>query len=255
MTAADVPYCKDLAAGRGWLRDDERWALLVDVGDVYGVDAPDGGLAGAVVLTRYGPKFAAIGMLLVAQRYARQGLGTRLMRHSLEQVDGVVQLTATENGRPLYEKLGFEALGTCTAYLGRPPEGPGLTRPAVAADMRGLVDLDAETFGADRAHLLARLPAFAKIRVADRAYGAAWRNGGLTMIGPVVADDVTTAQALITDLATGDVRLDITSFTPELEAWAARHLKRGASTTFMTHGGPPPGDQTRLYTPFSVATG
>ena len=48
--------------------------------------APDGGLAGAVVLARYPPALAVMGMLLVASRQGRRGVGRTLMQHVLAQV-------------------------------------------------------------------------------------------------------------------------------------------------------------------------
>ena len=63
------------------------------------------------MLTRYGSDLAAIGMMLVADRHGRKGLGGRLLRHALAQAgDAVVYLTATAYGRPLYERLGFRAI-------------------------------------------------------------------------------------------------------------------------------------------------
>jgi Acetyltransferase (GNAT) domain len=194
--------------------------------------------------------------MLVSRRRGRQGLGRRLMSHAIERVGGVVALTATDYGRPLYTKLGFEALGSSTTYVGELPAAAMRTRPATAADMGAIIERDAAAFGADRTRLLARLPGFARLRVAAHGYGAAWSNGGLTVIGPVVADDVDTARSLITDLAAGHtpIRLDIATHQPELATWAARHLTPGETTTVMAYGGTPPGDPTRLFTPFSVAT-
>ena len=125
LNAADLPACLDLAADRNWTREKHKWQLLFEVSDVYGLDDPaGGGLAGAVVLTRYGPDLAAIGMMLVAARYGRRGLGSRLMNHALEQAAGaVVYLTATEFGRPLYQRLGFRAVDVSVAHA-------GLLRPA-----------------------------------------------------------------------------------------------------------------------------
>ncbi|HEY3507409.1 MAG TPA: GNAT family N-acetyltransferase [Actinocatenispora sp.] len=255
LTPADVPDCQKLSADRGWSAADIRWALLVDVAEVFGIDAPDGGLAGAVVLTRY-DTYAAIGMMLVAKRYERRGLGRRLMSHAIAAADGVVALTATEFGRPLYERLGFAARGTSVTWTGRLPTAPETTRPV--DDVTDLLAYDRAVFGADRSRLLTRLPTGARIRAAAGGYGVAWDNDGTTLLGPIVADDLATAQALTTDLAAtadGPVRLDVTSAQPAFGAWSAAHLTRGAGTTIMSYGGPIPGDATRLYTPFSVATG
>jgi GNAT superfamily N-acetyltransferase len=256
LLPADVPACQALSADRGWLREDRRWALLIELAEVYGIDAPDGGLAGAVTLTRY-DTHAAIGMMLVAARYERQGLGRALMSHALAAAGGPVCLRATDTGRPLYETLGFGTDGSSVTYLGtlsgdRPDLPP--TRPARPADLPEILRLDADAFGADRSRLLRRLVELGRFRLAAGGYGASWRNGSYRLLGPVVADDVATAIALCTDLADGPVRLDIASYQPEFEAWAAERLSRGDRVSLMSTGGTPPGDVKRLFTPFTVAT-
>ncbi|BCJ31207.1 GNAT family N-acetyltransferase [Actinocatenispora sera] len=256
LTSADVPACQELSADRGWLREDRRWALLIELAEVYGIDAADGGLAGAVTLTRY-DTHAAIGMMLVAARYERQGFGRALMSRALAAAGGPVCLRATDNGRPLYEQLGFATDGSSVTYVGtlsgpRPDLPP--TRPAWPTDLPEILRLDADAFGADRSRLLRRLAGFGRLRIAAGGYGASWRNGAHNLLGPVVADDVATAMALCTDLADGPIRLDISSYQPEFEAWAADRLERGARVSLMSTGGTPPGDVKRLFTPFTVAT-
>jgi len=97
----DMPALVELTRDRGWLAGEAMWRLVLAAGDGFGIDAPDGGLAGAVAVTRYAPGLAVIGMLLVASRHARRGLGRRLMQHALAQVPGqLVYLHATPSGRP-----------------------------------------------------------------------------------------------------------------------------------------------------------
>lgn len=252
----DVPHCQELSADRGWLREDRRWALLIDVAEAYGIDASDGGLAGAVALTRY-PTHASIGMMLVARRYERQGLGRALMTRAIDAAGGPVCLRATDTGRPLYQRLGFRAGASSVTYTGslagaRPavPE----TREATPADLPVILAADLDAFGTDRSVLLRWLARVGRLRIAPGGYGAAWRNGPYTLLGPVVADDVDTAIALCVDLADGPVRLDVGSYQPEFESWVARRLAPRERVTLMSRGGTAPGDVKRLFTPFSVAT-
>src|SRR6202012_4134747 len=66
----DLKRCVALSVDRGWAPERAKWSLLLSASEVFGVDAPDGrGLAGAVVLTRWGPDLASVGMMLVAARY------------------------------------------------------------------------------------------------------------------------------------------------------------------------------------------
>jgi len=272
---ADLPHCVRLSVGRGWLPEKAKWSLLLEVAEVFGVDAPDGAdgdgaLAGAVVLTRYGAGLASVGMMLVAARHGRQGLGRALMEHLLAEAgDATVTLFATALGKPLYDKLGFRVIRRSTAFTGRftPATADNAamrTRPAGPADMAAIIDVDKAAFGADRSRLLERLPTFAEkllvLQAADgvKGFAAAWPNHTSTVIGPVVAPDAAAAQQLITGLAAdtrGQVRVDLDPDRPGLPAWAVRHgLRPAGLNPVMAYGDrPPPGDPARLFAPISVA--
>jgi GNAT superfamily N-acetyltransferase len=269
----DLRQCVALALDRGWSPEKAKWALLLEVSEVFGVDAPDGGLAGAVVLTRYGSRLASVGMMLVAARHGRRGLGRALMEHLLAEAgDATVILVATDLGKPLYDKLGFRTIRRNGIFFGPFQAATTIsnnskmrTRPAdPAADMPAILDIDKAAFGADRSHLLTRLPTFAaQLRVLETdgrvsGFAAAWRNDTTTVAGPVVAPDGAAARLLITDLATqvrDPIRLDLDPGRPELPDWAVRHgLDLVGLGTVMAYGAQdPPGDPGRLFTPISVA--
>ncbi|MFD4863829.1 GNAT family N-acetyltransferase [Streptomyces sp. NPDC058412] len=284
LTVDDLHRCADLSEDRGWLREDHKWGLLLAAGEGYGVDAPDGrGLAAACIVTRYGhtgagPELAAIGMVLVADRHARQGLGRRLMTHVCDDVLKGVPLTlhATPYGRPLYEELGFKTTGRAEMLKGtfRPEGTPGaystsLVRPATAGDLLGILRLDAEVFGTDRTHMITRLPAFAdQLIVAEDSsgdgtltgYAAAWPNMDTHVIGPLIAKDTGTAQSLVTALAAGTdrtLRTDVDVRHEELLGWLKdRGLGSVAFNAVMTRDIPGlPGDWTRRWAPLTVAAG
>lgn len=268
LGAADLPNCLALAQNRGWPAEEHKWRLLFAVGTVYGVDDPDGdGLAAAVVCTRYGPELAAIGMMLVAARHERQGLGARLMRHATAAAGvATTWLTATEYGRPLYEKLDFRVVDHCTQYGGHwYGVAPGDSRPVTDADLPAILAMDAEVFGADRSDVLRRMARFAdQFRVVSSAdgvagYGGAWRNVDNTVLGPVIANDADTAGALLADLAanvSGPVRLDLEHIRPGQIEWAVEHgLHAGPTTAVMIQGANLPGARARLYNPLMVAMG
>ncbi|EMF52585.1 acetyltransferase [Streptomyces bottropensis ATCC 25435] len=227
------------------------------------------------MVTEYGPvgspELSAIGMVLVAERYARQGIGRCLMRHVVTEM-GTTPLTlhATPYGRPLYEELGFKVTGQAEMIRGHfTPGAPDVsvrTRPATAEDLTTILRLDAEVFGTDRTHILTRLPAFAdQLRVAvenDRiiGYAAAWPNMDDHVVGPLIARDTRTAKALITSLAAHTerpLRTDIDVRHDELLAWAKeRGLASIAFNSVMTYGlSELPGDWTRRYAPLTVAAG
>lgn len=275
LTHRDLTACADLSEGRGWPREEHKWGLLLAAGTGYGVDDPEGGLVTACVVTEYGPvgrpDLGAIGMVLVAERHARQGIGRRLMRHVVSEM-GTTPLTlhATPHGRPLYEELGFKVTGRAEMVRGHFTSGgphPAVsTRPATAEDLTTILRLDGEVFGSDRTHILTRLPAFADhLRVAEDngriiGYTAAWPNMDDHVVGPLIARDTETAKALIVSLASHTdrpLRTDIDVRHEELLTWVkARGLVSVAFNSVMTYGlSELPGDWTRRYAPLTVAAG
>ncbi|USQ89334.1 GNAT family N-acetyltransferase [Streptomyces phaeoluteigriseus] len=275
LTHRDLVACADLSEDRGWPREEHKWGLLLTAGKGYGIDDPDGGLVSACVVTEYGPHgrpaLGAIGMVLVAERHARQGVGRRLLRH-ITSVMSTTPLTlhATPNGRPLYEELGFKTTGRAEMMVGRFSPGGSeprvSTRAATAEDLTTILRLDEEVFGTDRTPVIARLPAFAdQVRVAEDdgrivGYAAAWPNMDTHVVGPLIARDTETAKSLVASLAEHTdrpLRTDIDVRHEELLAWLKdRGLAPVAFNTVMTYGITElPGDWTRRFAPLTVAAG
>ncbi|MEW2178531.1 GNAT family N-acetyltransferase [Streptomyces sp. NPDC005406] len=286
LTRDDLVPCADLSEDRGWPRDEHRWGLLLAAGKAYGIDDPEGkGLMATCVVTPYGPDLAAVGMLLVAGRHGRQGVARHLMQQVIDSTTGTpLSLYATPAGRPLYEEIGFSAVGRTQRMDGRfrlpaqpdsqgtgsrpgPADAAGLTiRPATAGDLPAILRLDSEAFGLDRTHLLARLPAFADhLRVAEDGeelvgYAGLWPSAQSHVVGPLIARDTATAKLLVSSLAGATdrpLRADVDARHEELLTWLeACGLEPGSSTTVMSLGNPPsPGDWTRYFAPLSLATG
>ncbi|MFJ4810968.1 GNAT family N-acetyltransferase [Streptomyces longwoodensis] len=275
LTHRDLIACADLSEDRGWPREEHKWGLLLTAGQGYGIDDPAGGLMAACAVTRYGPQerpeLGAIGMMLVAERHARRGLGRHLLRHVVSAL-GPTSLTlhATPLGRPLYEELGFKTTGRAEMVSGRfLPGGPAPTVPtraATAGDLPAIIRLDGDVFGTDRTHMITRLPAFAdRLRVAVEdgriiGYAAAWPNMDTHVIGPLIARDTETARALVASLAAHTdrpLRTDVDVRHEELLAWLKeRGLASVAFNSVMTHGITElPGDWTRRFAPLTVAAG
>jgi GNAT superfamily N-acetyltransferase len=273
LTLRDLAACADLSEDRGWPREEHKWGFLLTAGKGYGIDDPDGGLVTACVVTEYGPwdrpALGAIGMVLVAARHARQGVGRRLMRHVVSTM-GTTPLTlhATPSGHPLYEKIGFKVSGRAEMLLGRFTPGQPLsrvaTRAATAEDLPEIIRLDEAVFGADRTHIVTRLPAFTdRLLVAEErgritGYAGAWPNMDTWVVGPLIAEDTETAKALVTALAASTdrpLRTDIDVRHKELLTWLKGHgLASIAYNSVMTYGiAELPGDWARRFAPVTVA--
>lgn len=274
-----LPECLALAVDREWQPDGHKWQLLFDHGEVWGVRDDDGSLVGTATATRFGD-IVAIGNVLVARRMEGGGIGRRLMEHILTRHSGaVVILNATLYGRPLYEKLGFRAVGSTHTHRGffvPDAGGPGLTtldaaepstRPATPADLPAIARLDAEAYGANREPLVRRVAtSFAEaVVVSERGgamtgFGARWSNGGHSQIGPLLASGEAEAASVIAALAQGldgELRVDLNDRDTALREWAtARGLTETGASALMVHGADAfPGARASWYTGLMQAIG
>jgi len=166
-------------------------------------------------------------MVIVSTAMQGRGLGRRLMEAMLDRLEGrTVLLNATDEGLPLYRKLGFVDCGTVfqhQAVAGAVPlaelRSGERVRPTGGADDM-LADLYSRASDMDRGALFDALSAEAQTVVLTRdhvptGFAQFRRFGRGWLVGPVVAPDAAGAKALILHwLATGTgsfCRLDVTA--------------------------------------------
>jgi GNAT superfamily N-acetyltransferase len=163
MTAADIPLGMRLKEQAGWNQIEADWVRFLDL-EPEGcfVAELDAAPVGTVTTCTFGP-VAWVAMVLVDTAVRGQGIGTRLVRHALDFLDGrgirSGRLDATALGQPLYEKLGFRAEYRLTRFEGVVPPGPAPdgVMPAGRDDWAGLVALDRAMVRTERDKLLLRL--------------------------------------------------------------------------------------------------
>lgn len=262
LSPVELPLCLQLEHDREWATDEAKWRLMFEVGEVYGLAAPDGdGLAGCVVVSLFGDTLAAVGMMLVATRYGRQGVGTRLMKHALDRADGrTVELTATRFGRPVYERLGFRETGSLTINAGPlPGRETGGVREATPDDHEAILAMDAEVTGADRSRVLTALLARSeRTVVADGGFAIGWNAGSHRVIGPVVAAGEQVARDLILGAAQGadrEIRLDLTGAYPAIRQEFGMNAGNPALPIMVYGAAEQPGDRTRYVAPILISIG
>ena len=230
QTAEIVPFAPEHVAGAlrlsreaGWPHRAEDWALTLSVSQGV-VALLEGEVVGTALCSIFG-EVAAINMIIVDARMRGQGLGRRLMRAVLDIAgEGELRLTATTDGLPLYEKLGFEVTGHIAQHQGiaraNAPEMP--VRIGGAVDIAELVDMDRAASGLDRAALLGSILRTGDLLRAERGFAVLREFGRGRVLGPVVAQDAETARALIaagaTRCAGQFLRIDLTD--PALAAHA-----------------------------------
>jgi GNAT superfamily N-acetyltransferase len=255
LTLDDLPACSDLAESRSWPREEKKWEFLLAHGEGWGL-FDEHGLAGTTIVTHY-PELSSVSMVLVAERCARQGHARRLVSHVLDT--GVSTLFATEMGRPLYEQLGFHAVGFTDIHAGT-FTGPAseVSHLATASDLDDIIALDTKVTGITRPYLWESLLEMGTIRISEHGVAGTWQVRDQRMlIGPIIADSPADACALIADCAAGvpSVRVDV--HDPEVVAFVREHgLESWGTPTWMVRNADRlPGDRARYRAPLLQALG
>ena len=255
MTPADIEPAVEAILADDW-GDRRAWfqfAVAHRECRVFVADDGAGGILGTGVATINGP-VAWIGTIWVAPAARGRGLGQALTEAPIEAAEAAgcrtLVLVATDEGRPLYERLGFEVQ---TWY--RTMEAPGLpaaddsasgpdVRAFQPADLEAMAVLDRAATGEDRRHLLESLatPGSARVVVdaADRPRGfvirAPWGGGATVAASERDAMAILHARRVVAGPArrvrcgilleneAGSAMLEAGGWT---EAWRAPRLIRG----------------------------
>ncbi|MBX6352409.1 MAG: GNAT family N-acetyltransferase [Thermoflavifilum sp.] len=265
LTQADAPQIQALAETVGWSFSPAQARLLLTAGGrVFGLRA-DGDLVATAALYPYPPALASLGIVMVRPDMQRQGLGRRMVEHCLAWAEAngwPVMLVATEQGFPLYRKLGFETVATvhrleCVQTAPAFTSLLGGIRHAQPTDLPALIQLDAVANGSARPRLLEAMMAVSDLAfVAERrghirGFVLARTYAQRTSAGPVVAEDSEIAAALVTGVlrTAGSVRLDVpghhTAFLHRLLAMGFREQRR--SPLMLRPGMSLPGDRSRWF--------
>ena len=238
-TLDDLPAIAALRESVGW--GVAEWALRAVISQAHArcllaVDDA-GGVVGVGSGIVYGP-MGFIGNMIVAEAHRRRGVGSAILEDVTAFLEGAgctrLELNATSDGRPLYERHGFRSRGrSATARIGRDLElghDPDVTtREASHGDLDGLAAHDRPRFGGDRRvllDLLLREPT-ATALIAEGGSGIAGYACVRTddgRIGPMVADAPSIAGSLLRAgfelLPTaGDVRLNLPPNNRPGAAW------------------------------------
>lgn len=188
-----------------WPHRKEDWAFVLSLSKGF-VALEEGRVVGTAMATLYGDTCATINMVIVDESMRGRGLGRQLMNTALKATDGrECRLVATQDGLPLYEKLGFVAGGEIVQHQGFVQKQAFNTSTVAWAEqtvLDELAALDATAFGADRRSLLRTLAQTGKFAVLRdggtiTGYIALRPFGRGEVAGPVVAANQEDAKALL----------------------------------------------------------
>lgn len=209
----DVPSAMELSTAANWNQSSEDWLRVIQL-SIKGCRCIEdaGKIVATTILLPYGKHLAWIGMVLTRPEYRRQGLARRLMEDAISdaELDGIrtLKLDATDEGRPLYESLGFVVEETVERW-GRDGEfGAAKAKAYVdsgvstdcSSDARISDDLfakDEVAFGVSRKTLLEMLSKSGRINTTSCGYVLSRSGRTARYLGPCVTTSETEAALLI----------------------------------------------------------
>ena len=204
LTVNDIPAAVALSEQAGWNQTGDDWRLLIELTPqgCLALEA-DGELAATTTLMCYGRRLAWIGMVLTKMSYRGRGFAQRLLKHALTlakhmQIE-TVKLDATDQGRPLYEKLGFRCEQPVERWSRQGTGNPSyIALPANEPPADNWWVTDHFAFGADRSKLLEHLGRRSRRAQLSAGSYVLSRPGRQTeYLGPSVCDAPGSARTLI----------------------------------------------------------
>ena len=233
MKPGDIPSVRDLPAIANWNQTPDDWRRILQLSaNGCRVIEEDGRIVSTVSLVPYGTRLAWIGMLITRSEHRLQGFARRLMEDAIARAEweGIrtLKLDATDEGRPLYESLGFVVEGTVERWSRDAGEFAAVKENSGAAEDAGngpsnsvrisnaLFSLDAKAFGAAREALLLSLAKSGECTATAEGYALARPGRTAHYLGPCVATSEAEAGRLIA------VRLESSeNFDKQLEEFQA----------------------------------
>lgn len=212
MRPEDIPAGISLCRLAGWNQLARDWELFLKTSaDGCRVGVDEAGLVkGTVTTISYQDHFTWIGMVLVHPDMQRKGIGTQLLQVALQLTNQseTAKLDATPAGREVYLKLNFEEeYPISRMHIGfHSIENLSVSeaRPVLVSDIPKILKIDREVFGGDRHPVLesnmTAAPQYALVvekngKITGYCFGRPGYN--FNHIGPVIADDFSTAAHLL----------------------------------------------------------
>ena len=179
MLEHDVSAATQMILDGGWSDRSVFFEWAIAHPTCYPIVADeDGRIVGTGLATANG-RVGWVGAIFVAQDRRRIGLGSALSTAVIEELErqGCTSqvLIATEEGRPIYERLGFRLQ---TRYViqqspaTEPPADDGVVRPFAPEDFVAIAHLDRAATGEDRSGILRSFVDPATCLVAARTDGS-----------------------------------------------------------------------------------
>ena len=231
----DVIELIKLSASVNWDYDEHEIRTVMSSGKIFGHKNAEGKIVSSAAIISYDTNLASIGMVIVDKEYRGLGLGKKATNKCIDSVskDTSIMLISTEDGKPLYENLGFITVDYVHKYLSdRYNQTQMFINREITLekyrenDFNEIVELDLAAFGDKRRKFLLNRIDQSKQCLVVRNQKGKIIGFGLSILGPInlilgpiVAPDPQTAALIIDGLALnhqGNIRIDVPSSNDEL---------------------------------------
>jgi GNAT superfamily N-acetyltransferase len=197
LRSEDLTQCLELSREASWNQTLADWARLLQLAPAgcFAIEH-DQQVVATATLVVYSAELAWIGMVLVRTSHRGRGFARHLLQHALAEASrlGVrcVKLDATDEGEPVYRKLGFVVECEVSRWQATAaPLAPSTTQyPLNFAE-------DAQCFGVDRSALLHSLREAGHLATQDGSF-ALYRPGDrAAYFGPALVQSEAAGDELI----------------------------------------------------------
>lgn len=255
----DVKTFLKLAALENWLSDEREMEFLLSEFPQGCLTATKNDEAAGYVTSLLHERSGWIGNLIVDAKFRGQGIGEALFKKTLDTLQtagaGTVWLTASAEGKSLYEKYGFKTIDTIIRWNGTGRQRhPGHDRPAEITDMvESVKEMDRLTWGDKREALLEETMTRGKLLYEKSGFLLIQPCGDTRQFGPFTALESATAEHLLDNaLGTIETGTKIYLDTPAsnrtaLRLFNRRRLRISGTTELMYAGNRPDYRPERLY--------
>ncbi|CAH2466432.1 MULTISPECIES: GNAT family N-acetyltransferase [Bacillus cereus group] len=212
----------------GWDYNREEIETILNTGIVYGVVNAKEELIASAAIILYGEALASIGMVIVHPDYKGRGIGKIITDSCVKSVSTQIpiMLIATDEGKPLYKKLGFRAVSYVSKYICNSYNANyhcvGNEEHIVnyeECDLEEIIQIDEDAFGTNREEFLKYriIQSEQCIVIKDTkqnvlGYGISIQTPENKIIGPVVGKNDAMAMRMVHYLAKGHkgkLRIDV----------------------------------------------
>ncbi|AZO22037.1 GNAT family N-acetyltransferase [Mesorhizobium sp. M1E.F.Ca.ET.045.02.1.1] len=262
LTAGEVETLVDWAAGEGWNPgiDDAAALRAADPEGFIGAFA-GGEMVAGISAVAYGSGFGFIGLYICRPDRRGEGHGKAVWDAGMERLgDRIIGLDGVAEQRANYQRKGFAPAYQTVRFSGRPVGLAGRSDilPVMAASTAGILAYDRQCFPAPREAFLRewlqppRIALMSAGSAGIAGFGVARRCREGFKVGPLFADDMDIALALVAELAgkaAGEaLHIDVPAtqfgFTAMLQAAG---MVAGFTTTRMYKGGKPGNAPTKVF--------